>query len=194
MSCGLRLTGLSGNPDNKITDLTLSGSVSTTGTTTFTPAVSGTVLDPDASYWVVLYSTGTGDAPRVRTTAAAAEDSGGAAGWSIADGSRTQAVSSFSFGWAFFLQPKPGVMKIEVRGKVRSTAPPLVSNAGQTSATSGLHTIGTGDTTYVAACFVTGGNTLGYGLDSIGVDLVGTTVSSASSDDVVAEFWSGFGT
>ena len=179
-------------PGNKITDLTLSGSVSTTGTTTFTPAVSGTVLDPDASYWVVLYSTGTGDAPRVRITAAAAEDSGGAAGWSIADGSRTVAVSSISAGWGFSL-PRSGAMKIEVRGKVSTSSRPLVSNAGKTSATSGLHTIGTGNTTHVAACFVTGGNTLGYGLDSIGVDLVGTTVSSAAPNDIVAEFWSGSG-
>ena len=179
-------------PDDKITDLTLSGSVSTTGTTTFTPAVSGTVLDPDASYWVVLYSTGTGDAPRVRNTAAAAEDSGGAEGWSIADGSKTLTVAQLSLGWGFSL-PRSGVMKIEVRGKVLTSSRPLVSNAGQTSATSGLHTIGTGNTTYVAACFVTGGNTLGYALESIGVDLVGTTVSSASSDDIVAEFWSGFG-
>ena len=179
-------------PDDKITDLTLPGSVSTTGSTTFTPEVSGTVLDPDTSYWVVLYSSGSGLAPVVKTTAAAAEDSGGAAGWSIADGSRKLAVTSFTFGWGFSV-PNTGVMKIEVRGKVRSTAPPLVSNAGQTSATSGLHTIGTGNTTYVAACFVTGDNTLGYGLDSIGVDLVGTTVSSANLGDVVAEFWSGSG-
>ena len=179
-------------PDDKITDLTLPGSVSTTGSTTFTPEVSGTVLDPDTSYWVVLYSSGSGLAPVVKTTAAAAEDSGGAAGWSIADGSRKLAVTSFTFGWGFSVS-NTGVMKIEVRGKVRSTAPPLVSNAGQTSATSGLHTIGTGNTTYVAACFVTGDNTLGYGLDSIGVDLVGTTVSSANLGDVVAEFWSGSG-
>ena len=166
--------------------------MSTTGSTTFTPEVSGTVLDPDTSYWVVLYSSGSGLAPVVKTTAATAEDSGGAAGWSIADGSRKLAVTSFTFGWGFSVS-NAGVMKIEVRGKVRSSSPPLVSNAGQMSATSGLHTIGTGNTTYVAACFVTGDNTLGYGLDSIGVDLVGTTVSSADSDDIVAEFWSGFG-
>ena len=78
----------SSRPGTILGILTQQGTLSGTATLVqFTASGTGIVLDPDTTYWVVIDVTA---APHADTTVAktslAAEDSGGAAGWSIADG------------------------------------------------------------------------------------------------------------
>ena len=74
----------SGNPGTLVHTLTTPASISTP-VTTFT-APSGTTLAANTTYYVVISTTGSGI--NLSRTNAAAEDTGGASGWSIADDRR----------------------------------------------------------------------------------------------------------
>ncbi len=76
-------TDSSGAPGARITGLTVPSSVSG-GTVSFA-APPGTTLTTGTTYHAVLYTTGAAVRLAVETTGSAAEDTGKAAGWSIAD-------------------------------------------------------------------------------------------------------------
>ena len=77
----------------------LTSSGFTAGTNSFTSS-SGIDLDANTNYFVVLDWTGSGDkSPWIRSTASNAEDSGGAAGWSI--GNRFLRRLTSSAAWSF---------------------------------------------------------------------------------------------
>ena len=72
-----------GAPNTKIVTLTVPSSITTGVEAPFTPE-DITVLEPDTSYFFLVYTTGDYDL-RVDYTTSTSEDSGGAAGWSIED-------------------------------------------------------------------------------------------------------------
>ena len=76
----------SARPGSKEADLTVPASISTGAVAFAAPA--NTTLTASTTYFVVMYSTGAGRVEsqlEVRTTSSQSEDSGAAAGWSIAD-------------------------------------------------------------------------------------------------------------
>ena len=70
-------------PKEKLFDLTVPSSIAA-GANTFA-APGGAMLEPRTRYWIVVYTTGDLSGLGVSRALANAEDSGGAAGWSIAD-------------------------------------------------------------------------------------------------------------
>ena len=74
----------SGSPGTVLHTLTLSGSVGA-GLNTFTASGGGIDLAANTTYWVYLQSTGEGSNVAFSRTASHNEDSGGAAGWSLAN-------------------------------------------------------------------------------------------------------------
>ncbi len=79
-----------GAPNEKITDLEVPDTVMQTGITSLS-APSGTMLAASTTYFVVVRPSAGQTA--IATTNSDNEDSGGAAGWTIADGYRTRATS-----------------------------------------------------------------------------------------------------
>ena len=79
---------------------------------TYTAPSSGCSLAPGATYYVVLERANNNtDSIKWLSTASEAEDSGGAPGWSIADGRY-----SFSSGFGKWILESGGVLMMEVRG------------------------------------------------------------------------------
>ena len=102
-------------------------SSTTSGPQTFA-APAGTMLDPYTTYFVVVSCTAGGNCLSVNRTAASAEDTGAAPGWSIAD----QHLQATPAKWL----PSAGPLKIRVNGA--AVPPPVLrvrSEAGTTDVT-----------------------------------------------------------
>jgi len=113
-----------GGPGSKTADLTVPTTISA-GVTTFT-APASTTLTAGTTYYVVFYTVGTFN-PEGALTAATAEDSGGATGWTIEDTgyifrADTPAGSS---SWA---SGSGNVFEIEVNGAEKTTTQTLSSD------------------------------------------------------------------
>ncbi len=167
----------SGRPGSKLQDLTTPASLAT-GVVSFA-APSDTTLAASTTYHVVL----TGPATVARRGALSGnEDSGGAAGWSIADvGSQT------NFGGSTWSAGSVGILQIDVKGYANPLPTTFVSNTGQTAgSTSDFVT-----DWYYALAFTTGSNAQGYTLTSIGVDLqIPDTFGAVNLAALKAEVWS----
>ncbi|MYC87358.1 MAG: hypothetical protein F4X22_03845 [Gemmatimonadales bacterium] len=111
---GLSVKIATGLPSATNVVATLSNPTLSTGTLTFT-APASTTLSAGTTYWVVIE----GSAGTVRNTGTSSEDSGAAAGWSIADASLFRTASSTG-GWG----DDNVVRKIRVNGSAATANPP----------------------------------------------------------------------
>ena len=137
------------------------------GFNTFTADGTGLNLSSSTTYWVVVNSV-SGGRPSlgIREAASGAEDSGGTAGWNIANDSLQRLRARTTWG-----SPRARPYKIGIYGDVKD--PALVSNTGQTTGTGG-----TDITIYDAAqAFTTGPNAGGYRLTDVEIEM---TVSSVA--------------
>ena len=125
-------------------------------------ADSGASLDPNTTYAVVIEISSGTDSTDMDRTVSNAEDSGAAAGWSIADNAATNNRAEGI--WKILLTnfDKP---LIAIRGTAKPLPPKLVSNTGQTH--SAAITIGQNFDRHVGLAFTTGGNTAGYTLSAV---------------------------
>ena len=133
-------------------------------------ADSGTSLDPNTTYAVVIEIISGTDSTDLDRTVSNAEDSGAASGWSIADNAAThdRAEGIWKILLTDFNKPL-----ITIRGTAKPLPPKLVSNTGQ--ADSDTISIGLNFDRHVGLAFTTGGNTAGYTLSAVEAKL-GSTV------------------
>ena len=130
-----------GGPDSKLASLTVPSSISTTATTNTVAfaAPSNTTLAASTTYYLVIYTVGTFNAS-VGGATSNNEDSGGAAGWSVADVGHflTTDVPGASNSWT----DDPSKVGIRVNGPAASTT--LSNNANLTGLTAKTATSATG--------------------------------------------------
>lgn len=137
---------------------TLSKSAFSSGTNTFSSSA-GIELEADTSYFLVLDLSVRGDrSPEFVVTASTAEDSGGAAGWSIGD----KLTRRPRAGTTWLLAAGSSLVEMAVKG-YENAAPPLVSNTGQTPKATLDE-----DEDYRFR-FTTGANASGYTLSSLDI-------------------------
>ena len=112
-----------GAPDAKIADLTVPSSITAHATTSFT-APADTVLAAGTSYFFLLYTTGTFDL-RIDHVTTNGEDSGAAAGWSIANNRyyKNNQLPGGANAWQSATNP----VRIAVRGQEQRLAPGAVT-------------------------------------------------------------------
>ena len=143
----------------------------------FDASGTGISLDTNKTYWVVVdTSVYAGSGAGIRATASNDEDSGGAAGWTIANNRLQRNNTSNQWG----TETATDSVKIEVIGSV-NPPPPLVSNTGQTGTTDGSVSLDH------AQAFTTGTNSTGYKLTQVQVDF---SVDSGSQAGYAMEIWS----
>ncbi|MYK35447.1 MAG: hypothetical protein F4045_10215, partial [Chloroflexi bacterium] len=102
-------------PTNSCSNLTAPSSFADNSTVSFTAPGTLGDLDPGTSYSVVLKPTVEGQTVNVPVTSQNTEDSGGAAGWTIADGSHVLAGSTWT--------SQSNVLRIKVKGAVLNSEP-----------------------------------------------------------------------
>ena len=161
----------SGNPGDSIFTLSNPASVET-GIVRFT-APADTRLEPNTKYWVHL-GYGGSTRPRWGKTNADGEDPGAYSGWSIANDRRYRTSSSGTW------QASGSSLKVRVNTHTADGSV-LVSNLGKAD---GGNT--SANRSYHAQAFTTGGNTQGYPLASIEVDL---QTNPAGASIVTAQVW-----
>ena len=139
-----------GGPDSKLASLTVPSSISTTATTNTVAfaAPANTTLAASTTYYLVIYTVGTFNASVAGATSND-EDSGGAAGWSVADVGYflTTDVPGASNSWT----DDPSKVGIRVKGEAASTT--LSNNAALIALTAKTATSATG--TFTALNFGT---------------------------------------
>ena len=132
------------NTGDLVATLTGTGTTSDTGNRTFT-APSNTSLDPSTEYFVVFESDASTNGLVFSVTNADAEDTGGAAGWSINDlGHFRNRVNTGSF------QAFEGSKRIRVNGTIKSST---TTNAAPTASNKTVTTNEDTDHTFAAANF-----------------------------------------
>ncbi len=107
----------SGRPNNKVGDLTALSTLST-GITSFTGSVD---LASNTMYYFVLDLTAQDTAIKWKSTTTNAEDSGAAAGWSMADDIRWRGLTTTT--WGTNTNTDPREMKIVVNGYAKTPPP-----------------------------------------------------------------------
>ncbi len=120
-------TTTSNNPDSSLGTLTAPATLSS-GTNTFTAPGAGIDLDANTTYGVFFDVTGDGTGS-VGATNGNAEDSGAAAGWSIADTSRHRIWSSTGANWS----TDNGSMRFAIKGQAKTATSPTITIAAGTS-------------------------------------------------------------
>ena len=147
-----------GNPGASLGELTNPVSLSENTSNTFTASGGGIALAADTAYFLVIDVAAQTSVPvNIVRTSSNAEDSGSAAGWSIADNHRTRTFNSAG-SWS---TPENDSLQFAVDGYARSVLPSLVSNLGTGGSSSSL---AIGD---YAQGFTTGSNAGGYALDAV---------------------------
>ncbi len=107
-----------GNPGASLGALTLSGTLSPNADNTFTASGGGIALAANTTYFLVIDVTDDDIGTEISTTASGAEDTGGAAGWSIADVYHARRWDSSS--WHV---ESTETLKFSVQGYARTRAP-----------------------------------------------------------------------
>ena len=132
-----------------------------TGINTFTASGAGIDLSRNTTYWLVVDSVSGGSGSvSIRKATSGNEDSGGEAGWSIANGSRDRSRAATSWN-----APGATPHKIVVYGYDKD--PLLVSNTGQTTDSGGTNIVSSD----AAQAFTTGSNTGDYRLTNVEIDM-----------------------
>ena len=171
----------SGNPaSSALCTLTDPAMFSTSGVNTFDAPATGTecpTLAASTTYFAVIERVTTVASATItlHRTGMAAEDAGGAMGWSIGDDFRT-----FTNGaWG---STATQTYLIEVEGSVIVPPPPvLIKNTGQSD--DGDYGLGVGGNSIRAQAFTTGANAAGYTLSSIGFSFGGiSNITTAGGD------------
>ena len=162
------------NPSNRPGDSlgTLSHETTSTNTRRHSAPGNGIDLDPDTTYFVVHRST-SGASASYRRTNSDAEDSGGAAGWSLGDGSLWD-----NSGW----DTSDTSWQIAINGSEKPE-PTLVSNTGQTLRSADGIVGSTGAAIWSAANTFTAGSS-GATLSEVDVRLGASGVGSAATPRV----------
>ena len=163
----------SGNPGHRIFTLFNPANVAT-GIVRFT-ALADTRLAPDTKYWVHLNYNGN-TKPRWGKTYADGEDSGAYSGWSIANDRRSRTSSGDWHTSGSSLRVRINTWGLPASGP----APVYVSNLGKSD-----NGRTSSDFRNQAQAFTTGGNSLGYPVASIEVDLD----SPPGNATLTAEIW-----
>ena len=175
-----------GAPGTSLGELTKPASLSANSSNTFTASSGGIALAANTTYFLVIDVSHAGALTAVSVTSSNAEDSGGAAGWSIAD-THIHRGHTTTGAWNSTSAP----LRIAVDGYARSVSPSLVSNLGK--ANSGSSNLGILD---AAQGFTTGSNAGGYVLDAVALNFtdapsgltvqLATGVSTTSAGTTVA--------
>ena len=108
-----------GNPGSSLGTLTISGTL-TAGTNTFT-ASGGIALAANTTYFLMIDATAADSFTNLKLTKSNAEDSGGAAGWSIADSVRWRSYSATSGSWSTL--SNDGALRFAVHGYAKKLPP-----------------------------------------------------------------------
>ena len=132
-------------------------------------------LEAGATYFVVVEQDTHTAGVTISSTTSAAEDAGGAPGWSIPRSSYV-----FKASTSEWFESTAGAYLIEVKGS-RFVPPPLVSNTGQTANFLGLLD---DDTHTRAQSFTTGAHAAGYTLGSIGIRFLVINNLGAAGDEL----------
>ena len=123
-----------GDPDSSSGTLTNPAALSA-GVNSFTSS-DGIDLEASTTYFVVLQVTSLGDrGPGVRTTTSDNEDSGAAAGWSVANRGKTKSSSGST--WSEFTQDSNLMIEVHGYANTANTAPTVANAIPDQSATSG---------------------------------------------------------
>ncbi len=175
-----------GAPDSKLHDLTVPAHPISTGAVSFA-APANTTLAASTKYYAVFYTVGGFDM-NLDATATDGQDSGGAVGWTIANGAHNvqadapTSTSTWSAEWnnSLFIT----VTEAEAE---TSSAVTLVSNLGQTGSGS---TAFSGQALTVMQFFETGADTDGYALGSITAQMTASSaLTQAEVGRIKAELW-----
>ena len=109
-----------GGPQSQLADLTVPSSLPAGSLSLQAPE--GTTLAPRTNYYVLVYTTSSGFEWILKSTNSVAEDSGGAAGWSIADrywyaaGNDPSAATSWTDGFDPNYPQQLGLVQMSVQG------------------------------------------------------------------------------
>ena len=133
-------------------------------------------LEAGATYFVVVEQDTHNAGVIINSTSSAAEDAGGAPGWSI-----THSVYAFNSSTSAWIEATGDAYPIEVKGST-FVPPPLVSNTGQTAdgSAGGLDD----DAPTRAQSFTTGAHAAGYTLGSIGIRFLVISNSGTAGDEL----------
>ena len=129
----------SGNPNEKVADLTTPSSLSS-GIATFA-APNGTTLTASTNYFVVLYNSAVGATHRPHVTLSNNQDSGAATGWSIGDFARVASNVRNPVGATWTSRARS--MLIRVNGAVATSTSNTNANLSGLTATTSTSATGT---------------------------------------------------
>ena len=167
----------SGNPNEKVADLTTPSSLSS-GIATFA-APNGTTLTANTNYFVVLYSS-VGHANRPHVTLSNNQDSGAATGWSIGDFARTASNVRNPVGATW--TSKARSLLIRVNGAVKQA---VVSTP---AAPTNLR-VSSGDGSLVVSWTAPSGTLTGYDLHYTSANAATVTNTAAASGNDASAAW-----
>ena len=111
-----------GNPGASLGTLTITGSLTANSNNTFTASGGGIGLAANTTYFLVIDVTDDDSGTEITTTTSDAEDSGGAAGWSIADTIRFRSHLNVS-AWTIETQDSK-TLRFAVHGYAKTAPPP----------------------------------------------------------------------
>ena len=173
-----------GNPGDALCTLSDPASFTGSGVHTFTAPATCPTLTASTTYFAVIELVGpTADTISLDLAFNLSEDTGAAAGWSIADVRHFLKDGSWDTGTKATLSGGP--YRIEVRGTEIPEADLLIKNTGQ-AANTGTYQL-TAGFPKLAQAFTTGTtgkNSTGYTVDSVGIDFLSISDTSTAGADL----------